>query len=122
MNLKRALWTGALLWIFIFFEVSILIFGFGLSTEITSYLVQYVLLIVLVVLTSIIYFNGKKIRKGWLEGLYLGIAFLIIGIILDMIIIIPLFVNDFGAFSVPFRLIEYLIVLLVALIVGAIKK
>ena len=99
MNTKKAILLGIALWVLIFFEVSILIFGLKLRAPDDSYAdpvyygLHFLFFSLFVILLGIIYFREKKIKKGFLEGLLLGIMFVIVGIILDSLITIPLFKN-----------------------------
>lgn len=95
MNLKRAILFGIVLWVLVFFEISILMFGFKL-TETTLFLIHYILLIPLVILTSRFYF--KKSKRNVSEGFSLGIIFVLTGLVLDAIITVPLFVKDYSFF------------------------
>jgi len=122
MNVKRAIGFGALLWIFIFFEVSILMFGFGLKTGSTYYVIHYILAAVLIGIASALYFNGKKAGAGFREGLLVGVVFILTGIILDAAITVPLFVKDYGTFFNLSTLFGYLETIIVAGIIGAVKK
>jgi hypothetical protein len=124
MNIKRALWTGVVLWVLIFFEVSILMFGFGYGGTETSYLIiHYIALAILIAISSLLYFSGKKIKKGLNEGLILGLIFVIVGIILDAIITVPLFVKDYVGFFFNWNLVAgFILTLIVTGIVGLIKK
>lgn len=122
MKLIRAILSGVLLWILIFFEVSILMFGFGLDqTTMNYYVAHYILEILLVVLVSLIYF--RRARAGALRGLFLGIIFIIVGIILDAVLTIPLFMDfDYGFIVSGGLLISYVMALIVTSIVGWLKK
>jgi len=61
MNWKRAVSCGALLWVLIFFEVSILMFGFKFdSTNSYYYLAHYPLAVILIAIASLIYFRKAK--------------------------------------------------------------
>ncbi|MFH1501362.1 MAG: DUF5367 family protein [archaeon] len=97
VNLKRAVLIGALFWVLIFFEVSILMFGLGLESGTLYYIVHYILSVILVAIASLIYFRGK-VKAGAKEGLLLGLIMALTGIILDLIITVPLFVKDYTAF------------------------
>jgi NADH:ubiquinone oxidoreductase subunit 6 (subunit J) len=122
MNIKRALGFGALLWIFIFFEVSILMFGFGLKTGGAYYIVHYILAAVLIGIASALYFNDKKARAGFKEGLFVGAIFIATGIILDAVITVPLFIKDYRAFFNLSMLFGYLETVIIAGLIGAVKK
>jgi len=93
MNILKGIWTGALLWVLIFFEVSILMFGFKLSASngVGYYAVHYFFVIFLVLLCSFIYFKGEL--GGLKQGIAVGLTWLIIGLILDLVITIPLFIG-----------------------------
>lgn len=92
MSVKRAVLVGALLWVFIFFEVSILMFGFnlGAANGASYYIPHYIASAILAIVACIIYFKGIG---GIKEGFFAGIIFLITGVILDSIITIPLFTS-----------------------------
>jgi hypothetical protein len=122
MKIKRAVLCGALLWVLIFFEVCILMFGLKLQPERTYYIIHYILSGIIAFIAAFIYF-GKGIKKGFKEGLLVGIIFAITGIILDSIITIPLFNNFDYSFLLNiylwFGIIEGIIIVT---IVGSLKK
>jgi hypothetical protein len=122
MNWMRAIGYGALLWVLIFFEVSIMMFGLGLQTGLTYYIIHYIFLIIFVGIFSSIYFNGKHARAGFWQGLGVGIVFTIVGIILDFLITIQLFVKNYSFFSDAWLWVGYALGILIAGIVGSIKK
>jgi riboflavin transporter FmnP len=94
MKLLRAIGLGALLWVLIFFEVSILIFGFGLNApNPVYYTLHFIFASLFVIVISLFYFHTRKIKKGFLQGLLLGVVFVITSIILDSVITIPLFMK-----------------------------
>ena len=119
MNLKRAILTGVLSWVLIFFEVSILMFGFGI-TDVNKSPVHYILIIITIAIPALIYFN--KARAGLKQGLLLGMVFVVVGLILDSIITIPLFIKSYSFFLDPYLIIGFLEGLAVTIIIGAIKK
>ncbi len=121
MNLKRAILTGALLWVLIFFEISILMFGLGLE-GITINIVNYIVLIALASISAIIYFKGKNIKAGLKEGFILGVFYVIVGVILDAIITVPLFVKDYSFFIDIFLIIGLIETIVITSIIGLIKK
>lgn len=94
MKLARAILSGILLWVLIFFEVSLFKFGLDLEGGI-YYSVHYFSLILLVLICSFVYF--KNAEANLREGFFLGIIFLISGTILDLIITIP-FWSSFSEF------------------------
>lgn len=122
MITKRAIWAGIILWALILSEASILIFGFGLSrTSLLYYSIHYFLLIFISAIAAVTYFRGH-IRAGAKQGLYLGLIMLAVGIVLDSIITIPLFLK----FSYSFFLNLYLWVgmaetVLITTLVGIVK-
>lgn len=120
MNLKRAILFGALFWILIFFEVSILMFGFDLKEGLSYYLIHYIMLIILTALVSIFYF--KKQKASAVEGLKVGIIFLVVGAILDAIITIPLFVKTYSFYTNVYLWIGFLITVLTTTTFGALIR
>ncbi|MDD5192893.1 MAG: hypothetical protein PHH54_00005 [Candidatus Nanoarchaeia archaeon] len=124
MKFWRAVLCGALIWILVFFEVCILMFGFKLtSSDTVYYIIHYIAFAVFVILASLIYFRGKKVKAGVLNGLYLWIIFIIAGIVLDSIITIPLFMNFNYSFLITREmLIGDVLSLIICLVVGALKK
>lgn len=123
MNWKRAILCGALSWVLIFFEVSILMFGFKLSApDINYYIIHYILSGILALIVAFIYFKGK-VKGGALEGLLAGIVFAVTGVILDSIITIPLFMNfDYSFFVNPYLWFGILEGVVITLIIGSVKK
>ena len=61
-------------------------------------------------------------KRGPAQGLLLGLVFIAVGIILDAIITIPLFVKDYGFFLNFYLWIDLRITLVITTIFGAIKK
>jgi len=106
MRTIRAILCGALLWILIFFEVSILMFGFKLEYGFNYYFIHYILLAILTIIVALIYFDNSP--KGLLEGFKVSLVFLITGLALDSIITVPLFVHNYAFFLDKFLLIAYL--------------
>jgi len=122
MKLLRAVISGIILWVLIFFEVSILMFGFGLEEGFGYYIVHYILLALFAVLVSLIYFRGKKVKAGWWNGFLLGIVLIITGIILDILITVSLFVNDYNFFDDIYLWYGYAEILVISVIVGILKN
>jgi peptidoglycan/LPS O-acetylase OafA/YrhL len=126
MNLKRAIIGGVLFWILIFFEVSLLMFGFNLDQTQFYYHIHYIFLIVFTAFLTKWYFRRKS-KKGIKQGLLFGLIMLITATILDLIITIPFFIIPDGGTYTSFLfdqmlLIGELIVIITAGIVGGIKK
>jgi hypothetical protein len=118
MNLKRAILLGIALWVIIFFEVSILMFGFGLTGGVVYYTVHYILAAVFLAIASMVYFKKAGSIK---EGLFLGLIFIVVGAILDAAITVPLFVKDYSKFFNGVMLAGYLETLVVPVLVGILK-
>lgn len=95
MKFIRALWTGALVWFFMFLTNIFLHFIFKLISrgasarleERYSSIIIYVSFLVFLIIFSIIYFKGE-VKKGIWQGLLLGIIYDIIGVIFLFILII----------------------------------
>lgn len=122
MKLLRVISCGALLWVLIFFEVSILMFGLKLQAGQTYYIIHYIASGIIALIAAFIYFRGK-VKGGFKEGLLVGIIFAITGIILDSIITIPLFNNfDYSFFLDAYLLFGILEGIIIITIVGMFKK
>lgn len=121
MNIKRAILFGALLWALIFFEVSILMFGFNIESPSTSYyIIHYILLTFFVIFTSLIYF--KKVEPSMKQGFLLGIFLILTSTLLDALITIPLFIKDYSFLLRPDILISILPILIITTLIGTLKK
>ncbi|MFA6088902.1 MAG: hypothetical protein WC755_03485 [Candidatus Woesearchaeota archaeon] len=102
MKFIRALGVGILLWVLIFIEVSILKFGLKLSEGPIYYVIHYVLLAILVLFSTTMYFKSAKTKASLNEGLLVGIIFVIIGTLLDIAITVQLFIGDYSFFNNPY--------------------
>ena len=120
MNLKRAILFGCLLWILIFFEVSILMFGLKLKVGLNYYLVHYFLAIVLTALVAMFYF--KKQKASAVEGLKAGVMFLVVGAILDAVITVPLFVKTYSFYTDIYLWIGFILGILTTVTFGALIR
>lgn len=121
MKIWKTILFGVALWVLIFFEVSILMFGFGLKSGALYYLVHYILSIILAGIVATIYFRKEK--ANFKKGILAGIVFAITGIILDSIITVPLFVKNYGLMFGNLMLwVGIIIGVLTVGIVGAIRK
>ncbi|MFA5855769.1 MAG: hypothetical protein WC867_00285 [Candidatus Pacearchaeota archaeon] len=99
MNLIKAIFLGIILWVLIFLEVSVLMFGFKLNYPNNIYSsMHFLFLSLFTIAISVIYFRyPKKIKTGFVEGLLFGLVLFVVAIILDSIITIPLFMkNDYN--------------------------
>ncbi len=105
-DFKTATIWGVILWVAIFVLVSILMFTPALQGQETLQLIlQLLIMPFLVVFCAYMYFNsGRNTAK---EGFLLGIWFLILGTILDLIITVPLFVKSYSFFLEPSLWIGY---------------
>lgn len=122
MNIKKAILTGLLLWTLIFFEVSVLMFGFNLKAGMLYYTLHYVISAIFVTICAMIYFRRKTTKTGLKEGLLLGVIFVVVGIILDAVITIPLFIKSYTFFNDPYLWLSYLEGILLTSIIGLVKK
>lgn len=95
VDLKRAFLAGIALWVGIFFEVSALMFGLGLTGQ-TYYLIHYVIAGIISACAGLYYF--KNSAGGIREGISTGLVMLFCGIVLDALITVPFFVKDYGFF------------------------
>jgi hypothetical protein len=119
MRWKRGLSFGALLWVFIFFEVSFLMFGLKLLPGVAYYLIHYALLTALVVLCSWLYFRDSKARVGLNAGGFLGVVFVLMSVVLDAVITIPLFEGfNYMFFFRNNILFSYLLTIIACAVVG----
>lgn len=122
MKTLRAIVLGILLWIFIFVEISITMIGLKLN-ETTIWIIHFILLIPFAILCAWLYYKSKD----RLNGFALGLIFLIIGIILDMIITVPMFIMPQGGNYATYFTNIYMIVGFIELVVvvglyGLLKK
>lgn len=121
MDIKRAIWTGAISWVLVFFEVSILMFGFKINNTDTS-IVHYALFPIAILIPALIYFKKPSIKVGAKHGLYLCLIFFATSLVLDSIITIPLFVKDYSFLLNPYHVIGFAESLIITMLVGMIKK
>ena len=85
---------GILLWVLIFVVVSVLMFGFpNLYSDWMTLLTNPFL----IVFCAWMYF--KQVKGDVKQGVYLGIYWIILGTILDVIITVPLFVKTYSFFT-----------------------
>ena len=118
MDLKRGVIAGVLLWVAIFFEVSILMFGFKLEGT-SYYFAHFIIYGILIAGFASAYF--KKAATGWQEGFRLGILFVLTYAVLDAIITVPLFVKDYAFFIDSGLLFGYLDTVFLATLAGFAK-
>jgi hypothetical protein len=120
MKFWKAVLIGAIVWAIIFFEVSILMFGFKLTGGTLYYVIHYVFALIIAILAGLIYFKKRKGSFG--EGLLFGIVMILVGAILDAAITIPLFIHSYAFFLDPMLLIGFAETLIVSSVVGILKK
>lgn len=122
MGFWRAVLAGALVWVLVFFEASILMFGFKLNPpDSLYYIIHYTAFIIFVLLSSLIYF--RKAKAGLIPGFWLWVIFILVGIALDSIITIPLFMNfDYSFLIKGEMLVGFVVSLIICMIVGVLKK
>lgn len=123
MNLKRALGYSALLWIFIFVEVSVLMFGLQMPNPDSS-LVHFILLGIITLAVSYLYFSTKTVKASVQQGILFGLAAIIFSAIIDAIITVPLFMQwDYAAlFLNGWLWVGYIEIIVITTFVGAFKK
>ncbi|HLC79327.1 MAG TPA: DUF5367 family protein [archaeon] len=118
MDLKRLALAGLALWVGIFVEVSVLMFGFNLTGE-SYYISHYILLAIICAIVAHFYFKNQKASA--LEGLKAGFAMVVVGIVLDAIITVPFFVKDYSFFTTLPLLLGYLESIAMVAAVGWVK-
>jgi len=104
MKLLRAIGVGALLWILIFVEISVTMLGLRLS-NVATYIIHYFLMVPMALFCAWLYYKSKDKVNGFLLGLFM----VAVGIILDMIITVPLFIIPAGGSYVSYFSEFYLI-------------
>jgi hypothetical protein len=115
-KLGRATALALLIWVLIFTAISIIMFipGVGQNTK-------YFMLIIdplIVLLCGYLYFS--KVGGKALDGLVIGIYWIVFGTILDMIITIPLFVKSYSVFYGEWSLWVSFTLSLVAAVLSAV--
>ncbi|MEI6058669.1 MAG: DUF5367 family protein [archaeon] len=91
MKWLRGLLIAALIWLLIFIEISVTMIGLKLTNQ-TSWIIHYIFLVPIVFFCTGLYYRTKDKTKGFFLGLY----FLAVGIILDMIVTVPMFIIPQG--------------------------
>jgi hypothetical protein len=87
---------AVLLWLLIFMEVSVIMFGFTQLSDLGQRLLWLAVEIPLVLYCCGLYL--RKYQGDLKTGLFLGLWFVIIGTILDMIITVPFFAKSYASF------------------------
>ena len=100
MNLKRALGIGLVLYI-VTFLIGVILTIIARTIQLQSQIAYWIITIVVTVLptslASLWYFKGKNAQRNSKEGLKLGVMFVIIGLILDLMFFIPILFKSGGA-------------------------
>lgn len=91
MKWVRGLLVAVLIWVLIFIEISIAMIGLKLSSN-STWIVHYIFLIPIVFFCTGLYYRKKDKTKGFFLGLY----FLVIGIMLDILVTVPMFIIPQG--------------------------
>ena len=111
MRVLRAILAGVLLWVLIFVEISIVQKGLQVTGAVAS-LIHYILLIPIGILCAWVYYCSNKDKTN---GFLVGLVMLATGIILDLAITIPFFLDgDYrGFYSDPFLWVGFLIAVII---------
>jgi hypothetical protein len=97
MKYSRGILFGLFLWAFIFVLLSIIMFAPGIKDQVFfQYLILWVLLIPFVLFIAKWYFHTDEPTTK--KGLILGLIALVVGIILDSVITVPLFVKSYSTY------------------------
>lgn len=91
---KMATVWGIIFWVLIFVVITVMMFGFPNLYQSWCSLITNPFL---VVFCAWMYF--KSVKGKLKDGIVLGIYWIILGTVLDLLITIPLFVKDYGFFT-----------------------
>jgi len=95
MRFGRAIVVGALAWILIFVEWSVIMFAPVLKDlGNMQWAVHYVVLILIAIFCAWLYYRSGDKANGFV----LGMIMLIIGVILDAAITVPLFIKSYSGY------------------------
>lgn len=111
-----AILIGIALWVLIFFEVCILMFGLKISKGAEYYTILFIVMAIFLIAASWTYFTFQE--PSLKEGIKAGIVFIITGIILDLILTIPLYTKNYSFLISNWKLATYLLILVIPSIVG----
>lgn len=93
MKFMRAIGIGALVWVLIFIEWSVIMFSPFLKDLGTwQWAIHYFVLIFIGMFCAWIYYKSDD----RINGFALGIIFLVVGVILDALITVPLFIKSYS--------------------------
>lgn len=118
MNFKKAFLFGVILWVFIFAIFSIVMFiPWFIDRTLAQYIVLWILEIPVTLALAKWYFSGQN--STWKKGLQLGLAGIVVGTLLDMIITVPLFVRSYYLYYTSWMLYAgYVLVLVLCVYAG----
>jgi len=132
VNIKRALWIGALTYMITFIIGVTIAFIVGvdvwLGEELNTpfWLLSIFLTVVIVVFFANWYFQDKKIKRNVKEGLIFALVLFLVAAVFDLILAIPfILANGLGIFVYyldPFVWISVLVMFATAAFVGWYKK
>ena len=130
MDLKRAIWMGALVY-FISFIIGIIIaitlgIDFSTATEAPSqvWYMGIIATVIILVFFALWYFKDKKIKPTPKEGFLFGLTVVIVGTIFDAVLIVPYIIlsdslqNSLAYYLDPLFWITLLLILATTTIVG----
>lgn len=121
MRKWRAVLCGALLWVIIYFEVTILLFG-ARVVDANHHPIHFMVLAIFTIIVSMIYFN-RNVQPNYSEGIKAGIIFIVVIFLLDALFTAPLLLQDYSLLFNSFLIYEYLeIIFLTALMGWSINK
>lgn len=103
MNLKQASLFGILFWLIIFVEISIIGFSPDLSVmgdhgfqfNQTGNIVHLIATALIAGLLARLYYKQEK--PAFIDALQVAVVMVIVGLLLDVVITVPLFVKSYGA-------------------------
>jgi uncharacterized membrane protein YtjA (UPF0391 family) len=95
-NWLAATGWAILYWVLIFVVISIIMFGLPSLSSTNQNIISLIIEIGLVLFCAGMYF--KKYPGTFVNGIILGVWFLIVGTVLDLLITVPLFVKSYSAF------------------------
>ena len=120
MKTIRAIVIGIVLWVLIFLEVCILMFGFGVTAGPLYYLFQYTLIAAFSFLCALVYF--KKVKPNLREGVLLGLIMLATGLALDAAVTVPFFVQNWYYFYDTRLILGYIEGFFAIVFIGVLKR
>ncbi|MBR9705907.1 hypothetical protein GOV14_02625 [Candidatus Pacearchaeota archaeon] len=99
MKFIRAFALGTVLWIFIFVTSLFLVYVLKLRVGFWHYLIYWVAIIIFALVLSLAYFHANiyfhmTATYGFLQGLILGVTFVVIVMALDVLIVVPFFLES----------------------------